>query len=158
MKKNNKSTFFKRVLVSVVMLLCLSALNAYAGDGKDIVDQVGRFVEYLEGEKFEKRIGGVMIDRLNKDSNPTRSYTRTLYKGNTYVALATSGKGINDIDLIVYRKSGSNWIQLDKDTDNSDVAVVEFECTATGQYKFEIKGYSYETNITEAFFGFILAF
>lgn len=140
----------------LLALVSFVSLHSYAGPGKRIADIVAATIEYLEDEDLT--IASVMIDQLSKSSD-TRSYTRKLYKGNDYSAVATGSSSFSDIDMTVYRKSSSgDWVQVGKDIDSSNTCIVDFKCEITGDYKFEVKAYSFSSGSTNGYFGFILAF
>ncbi|MBQ9640410.1 MAG: hypothetical protein IJV06_02435 [Bacteroidaceae bacterium] len=145
----------KRTAYIFTVLFWMSSNLAWAGDGAEIVEKVERQVLLLEA--FDKTIASVMIDQLSSTSD-TRTYTRTLYRGNTYKVVAAGDDHIKDTDLVVYRKSGSSWVEVKRDTDSSNCAVVSFDCNVSGEYKFEVKAYSFEPGYKNAYYGLIIAF
>ena len=153
--KNPFKNNFIRVAAIALLLILVSPSTASAGWGKRIADKVAELVDYLESN--DETIASIMMDQLSTSSN-TRTYTRKLYSGNEYTAVAVGDSRINDTDLVVYRKSGGSWIQVKKDADSQNTAVVTFDCDYTGEYKFEIKAYSFKSDYTNAYFGFILSF
>ena len=146
--------FFKTVLL-VAAFATLSVISAKADDGARIMQRVLETVQLLEEQ--DKSIACVMIDQLSKSSD-SRTFTRKLYYGNDYVVVAEGDAHIRDTDLTVYRKSGGEWIQVAKDADSSNVAVVNFHCSETGDYKFEVKAYSFQEGYSNAFYGLTISF
>lgn len=156
--EKNKNSFRSRVLgiVSLAFLfICMAPTTASAGWGKRIAEKISTFVEYLEDQ--DETIACINADQLSKSSD-IRSYTRYLYSGNDYTAVAVGDSRLADTDLVVYRKSGSNWVEVTRDADSSNAAVCSFKCNTSGEYKFEIKAYRFEDGESNAFYGFILSF
>lgn len=143
-------------LVMTALLLCAGTQTATAGDGQKIVRKVLSNVELLEDD-YNETIASVQIDQLTTTTK-TRSYTRYLYSGNKYTSVAVGDDNFTDVDMVVYRKSGSSWIEVDKDADTSNTCVVIFDCKQSGDYKFEIKAYKFASGSTMGYYGFVLSY
>jgi len=147
-----------RTIITIVsLLICsLSFTNLSARDGHRIVTKVANVVELLEDD-HDQTVASIQIDQLTK-SSVTRTYTRTLYSGNTYIATAVGDANFTDVDLTVYRKQNGQWVQVDKDADSSNTAIVQFRCNSNCEYKFEVKAYSFASGSTVGYYGFILSY
>ena len=161
-QKNNKKIMMlqnkmRKVAYLSAILFWLSSGLVWAGTGRgtEVVEKVKRQVALLEA--MGNTIASVMIDQLSSSSD-TRTYTRTLYRGNDYRVVAAGDSRIKDTDLVVYRKSGSSWVEVTRDVDSSNCAVVTFTCDVSGEYKFEVKAYRFESGYTNAYYGLIIAF
>ncbi len=154
MKKNIGTRILGIVALAFVMM-CMAPTTASAGYGKRIAEKISTFVEYLEDQN--ETIACINADQLSSSSN-IRTYTRYLYSGNDYTAVAVGDSRIADTDLIVYRKSGGSWVEVTRDADASNAAVCTFHCSSSGDYKFEIKAYRFEDGESNGFYGFILSF
>ncbi len=138
------------------LLFIGGAQTATAGDGQKIVRKVLSNVELLE-DNYNETIASVQIDQLTTTTK-TRTYTRYLYSGNSYTAVAVGDDNFTDVDMVVYRKSGGSWIEVDKDADTSNTCVVIFDCKQSGDYKFEIKAYKFSEGSTMGYYGFVLSY
>ena len=154
-KKNNIGSRVIGILSLAFVLMCMAPSTASAGYGKRIAEKISNFVEYLEDQ--DETIACINADQLSSSSN-TRTYTRYLYSGNDYTAVAVGDSRIADTDLVVYRKSGGSWVEVTRDADTSNAAVCTFKCNSSGDYKFEIKAYRFEDGESNGFYGFILSF
>ncbi len=153
----------KKPFVTVLMgtlvaalLLTDASFSASAQSGIPIMRRVRELVSLLEDDNDET-VAAIQVDQLSQSSN-IRTYTRTLYSGNDYTAVAAGDDRIHDTDLVVYRRSGDSWVEVGRDADTSNTAVVTFHCSSTGEYKFEIKAYSFESGYSYGFYGFVLSF
>lgn len=62
------------------------------------------------------------------------------YSGHEYVIVALSDDSdVLDVDIFTYYPSGDLFM---KDSDNSKLAIVHFECTGSNQLKIIVKNYS----------------
>lgn len=148
----------KRILGVLSLALALMTLvptTASAGYGKRIAQKILDMVEYLEEQ--DETIACINADQLTSDEN-IRTYTRHLYSGNEYTAVAMGDSRIADTDLVVYRRSGGSWEEVTRDADASNTAVCTFRCNRSGDYKFEVKAYRFESDNSTGFYGFILSF
>jgi len=72
----------------------------------------------------------------------------TFYHGNDYKVVAFSNDGdVTDIDVYLYDADGD---VVDKDADATDLAVVNFSPTKTGEYKIIWKNYASNSPKTES--------
>lgn len=157
MKKTMQS--MKAMMLGFAMtalMFCFGTQTATAGDGQKIVRKVLSNVELLE-DNYNETIASIQIDQLTTTTK-TRTYTRYLYSGNSYTAVTVGDDNFTDVDMVVYRKSGSSWIEVDKDADTSNTSVVIFECKQSGDYKFEIKAYKFASGSTMGYYGFVLSY
>lgn len=153
--KKSFMTIFMGALLGI-FLLTDSSFTASAQSGLPIMRRVKEIVGLLEDDNDET-IAAIQVDNLSQSSN-IKTYTRTLYSGNDYTAVAAGDNRIHDTDLVVYRRSGDSWVEVGRDADVSNTAVVNFHCSSTGDYKFEIKAYSFESGYSYGFYGFVLSF
>lgn len=102
-------------------------------------------------------VANIDIDRLSGNGD-SRSLTRTLYGGNSYKVIAEGDNAFNDIDLVVYKKSGSSWIEIGKDVDETNVGIVNINPSVTAQYKFEVKAYKFKPGRSNGFYGLTIMF
>ena len=160
MKNLVKSCSKSRIsrMIAVVMLLSFVRVgSAWAGYGTDVAEKIARYAAIMEDVQ-EMTITKINSALLTKSSN-SMSYTAKLYSGNKYVVYAFGDARISDTDLTVYRKSSSGeWLQVKKDADTSNLAIVSFDCNTTGEYKFEIKAYEFEEGYSQGYYGLIIGF
>ncbi len=143
------------ILALAAAFMALSVQTANAGPAKRLVNKVIDIIETLEDS--DNTFAGAQMNQITQDDN-IKTYTRTLYSGNDYMAIAIGDNRIHDTDLVVYRRSGDSWIEVGRDADTSNTAIVSFHCNSTGEYKFEIKAYSFESGYTVGLYGFVLTF
>ena len=143
------------VLSLAFALIALAPATANAGYGTRIGLKLLEMINTVEDDGGT--IACINADQLTSDEN-IRTYTRHLYSGNEYTAVAMGDSRIADTDLVVYRRSGGSWEEVTRDADASNTAECTFRCNRSGEYKFEVKAYRFEGSNTTGFYGFILSF
>lgn len=144
-------------MMAFALTLCLFNTKVWAGYGADVAEKMHTYAAIME-TIHEKTITKMNSALLTKNDN-TMSYTATLYSGNDYVIYAFGDARIKDTDLIVYRKSSSGaWVEVKRDQDRNNLAIVDFHCYSEGTYKFEIKAYEFEPGYTRGYYGLIIGF
>lgn len=133
----------------------LMSLSTFAdrNDGtsmKDIVEKVKAMTEFIEEQDLE-------VVRIECDIlRTTKTTTRYLSKGWTYKIIAFGDYRFKDIDVIVYKKRGSEWYQVAKDDDNESCAIVDVTPSEDGEYMVEVKAYSYIDGYEAGHYGLII--
>lgn len=118
-----------------------------------IVKEAQEYIEAIE-DQLDQEIVRVEFDIIFD----TKESMRKLYSGNEYKIIAFGDYRVEDIDVAVYRRSGtSGWTLVDKDDDESDVAVASVTPNATDDYKVEIKVYKYKSGYSAAHYGLIIS-
>ena len=64
--------------------------------------------------------------------------------------------GIKDIDVSVSRWNGNEWVVMNKDADDSDMAMVTIIPTSTSDYKIEITAYKFNEGYKAGHYGLIV--
>ena len=158
MKKLVKSLKIKnvcKVMAFALLLFFANANNVWAGYGADVAKKIATYVEIMESVQGNN-ITKINSALLTKEDN-VMSYTARLYRGNDYTIYAFGDERISDTDLTVYRKNSSGeWVQVAKDADSSNLAIVKYTCTTSGEYKFTIKAYSFKAGYTRGYYGLVI--
>ena len=144
-------------LMTLTFLLSSFASYAWAGYGADLAERMFKYATLMESlhQKTITKMNSAMLSKTNN----TMSYTATLYSGNDYVVYAFGDNRIKDTDLVVYRKDSSgSWVQVKRDVDTNNLAIVEFHCYTQGEYKFEVKAYEFESDYSRGYYGLIIGF
>lgn len=143
----------KKMLVLLVCSLVSVFTYADRQDGtsiKDIVEKAYEIVENIEEKDME-------VVHLECDILKTKkSVTRTLSKGWTYGVIAFGDDRFLDIDVVIYRKNGNQWVRVAKDDDESAVATVEVTPASDGEYKIEIQAYKFAEGYSGGHYGLIM--
>lgn len=138
------------------LLVAFAALfsSAHADDrSMKPITAIGEvLINYVE-DNLEKEIVRLEYDILAT----TKTTTRTLAKDWTYTIIAFGDERFEDIDIVVYKKSGGAWVEVGRDTDSEDVALVEVSPKEQGEYKIEIKAYKFKEGYNVGHYGLIIA-
>jgi len=105
---------------------------------------------------------GYQVVRIESDiifKNKPKEITRKLIKGKSYtVFTVANGDRVSDIDLFVYKKSGEDWVLVDKDDDQTNISIVRgITPEESGDYKFVVNAYSFKDNNNAGHYALILA-
>ena len=116
----------------------------------EIMTKLNRMVDLAEA-------GGNEVVRTEVDLISTEKTTiRSLSEGWTYTIMAAGSSRIEDLDIVVYKLTDGEWIEVGKDADHSSVAAVVIKPTATGQYKVVVKAYKFKSGNTVGHYSLII--
>jgi len=141
---------------AVVALMLFGALNASAQNSEttmqDIYEKGGQLVKMLE-ETYDQEIVRIEYDLLFDTKETSRGFNSSY----EYTVLAFADHRVEDLDITVYKKSGSSWVQVVKDTETDNTPLVQFRPTSGAQYKIEIKAYKFAQGYSAAHYGVIIS-
>jgi len=105
---------------------------------------------------------GYQVVRIESDlifKDKPKEITRRLSKGKKYSVFAVaSGDRVSDVDLFIYKKIGSDWVQIGKDDDETNLSIVNDIIPAeSGDYKFIVNAYSFKGDHVSGHYALILA-
>lgn len=117
--------------------IALAAAIALSGGGLAIAqNQTGAaLVDAMFAQAEQELLGGakpVAQTRGALAAETTADHTFNLQAGKTYLAIGVCDEGCSDLDFAIFNASGQN---LGSDTEADDTPVVQFQATASGQYK-----------------------
>lgn len=141
----------KKIILFLVFTLHLCA---YADDGtsmQPIIEKCEAIAEYIE-ETLDQEIVRIEMDILFT----SKQTIRTLSRGYTYQIIAFGDYRFKDIDIEVYRWNGNNWILVEKDNDESEVAMVSVSPSYEQDYKIVIKAYKFFSGYSAGHYGLIV--
>ena len=107
-------------------------------------------------ESTDEEIVSAQYDLIHK-SNPQVIY-RTLSSDYTYTltGFAQSDR-ISDLDIIVYKKVGGEWVEEAKDVKTDATPIVSVKPSYTREYKIVLKGYSWQSGYDVSCYGLIVS-
>lgn len=136
--------------------LMLSSTVAFAKNEdttmEPIIEKTQSIVELMEGGEYNQEVVRIEMDLLFS----TKETIRTLTDKYTYTIIAYGDDRFKDIDVAVYRRTGSGWAVVEKDADDSSLAVVTVTPSTTGEYKIEIIAREFEKGYTAGHYGLII--
>lgn len=140
----------------VVLLIMLSSFqNIFAQDDGTtmvpIMEKTQSLVNYIENE-CNQEIVRIEMDILAS----TKTTFRNLQEGYKYQVIAYGDFRFKDIDVSVSRWNGNEWVVMNKDTDDSDMAMVTIIPTSTSDYKIEITAYKFNEGYKAGHYGLIV--
>lgn len=143
--------FFITALVALVV-----GFNGFSKASSDIamtpiIEKSLVYISMLEDEK-DQEIVHVEYDIIRT----SKEITRNLQKGYNYGVVAYGDDRVAAMSLKVYRKNGTKWTLVDSDTEGDEIAVVEVEPKANGEYKFVVTVDRYKKGYNAAHYGLIL--
>lgn len=145
-----KKLFLTAIIALVMSVNGVSKAPADIAMGP-IIEKSLDYISMLEDEK-DQEIVHVEYDIIHTK----KEVTRNLQKGYSYGIVAYADDRVAAVSLKAYRKNGTKWVLVDKDTEGDAVAVVEVNPNSNGEYKFVIEIDKYKRNYTAAHYGLIL--
>lgn len=134
----------KKIANVIVFLISIIFINTsvfcQTDDGTSmspIINQSLSVIEMIESNGFE--IVRIEYDILKDE----KESFRTLQSGWTYNILAFGDNRVQDIDLEVYKFNGNDWDLIQKDTDESSIALVTIKPVVDGLYRVVVKGHNF---------------
>lgn len=141
---------------TTLLALLLVAVGAMAGNSETsmvpIMRDAEKIVSVLE-DQHDMEIVRMEYDILRT----TKTTTRTLSKGWTYMIVAFGDFRFKDIDVKLYRRSASGWLLVDKDDDESDTAIVSVTPEYDEDYMIEISAYKFNPGYEVGHYGLVIA-
>lgn len=117
----------------------------------DILEKADTYVEMIEME-YEQEIVRMEFDIL-RDSKETFRYLTDSYE---YGIFAFGDYRIKDVDIIVYAFDGTQWVEVQKDEEENEFALLAISPENTQQYKIEVKAYSFNEGHDVGHYGLII--
>lgn len=140
----------------ITLLMLFVALNASAQNSEttmqDIYEKGKQLVELLE-ESYNQEIVRIEFDLLFDTKEVSRGFNSSY----EYTVLAFADHRVEDLDITVYKKAGSSWVQVVKDTETDNTPLVQFRPQSGAQYKIEIKAYKFASGYSAAHYGVIIS-
>ncbi len=151
--KISAKIFFALVLFVILMSGRQAYAQAYDGTLMSPLYVTGaEYVAYLEKENME-------IVRIEYDlvfSGSLKESFRQLTTDWEYGILAFGDKGIKDIDIKLYKDTGSGWELVTEDTSAENSAWITVKPTTTSMYKMVVVAYSFIEGYTGGHYGLII--
>ena len=147
MKKNLKNI----VLTFMFMSTFTAAVAQSETTMTDIYERGNSIIEMLEdGHDME-------IVRIEYDIvSSSKSTVRTLYSDWTYTIVGFADRRVADLDVVVYRKQGGRWVEVEHDTDTDNTPVVTITPSSTAEYKIEVSVAQFHEGESAAHYGLMI--
>ena len=144
----------KRVLFSILFGgLFFAGQTASASDMNDIIKK-GQMIMALY-ESQDQEVVRAEYDLIHK--SPKEIY-RTLSSDYTYTITGfTQSDRVSDLDIVVYKKVGGQWVEEKKDTETDATPIVTIKPLYTREYKIVLKVYSWQSGYDVACYGLIIS-
>ncbi len=140
-----------KVYVASIAILQLLNAPAKAQDIYPVYRQAETYITFLQEKEYE--IVRIEYDLLFS----SKSSVRTLTSAYNYGIIAFGDKNaIESVDLIVYRKSGDDWIEEARDIVSPEFASVVLRPERNDEYRFEVKVRKFKTGFTGGYYGIIV--
>ena len=139
------------------MILILFALMVSSTSSFGLVSTVEIFKRILytidQLESFENQILFTQMNNIRKNSISTQIYT--LSSGSSYTIFAFGDdERVMDIDLTVLDENNN---VIGKDTDDTNIAIVDVRPKWSGDFKIQVSAYRMKSTYNDAFYGIIIA-
>lgn len=145
-------TYLQKAIM-LVALFVFATTGASAQTMQDLHEKGKDLIDLLVDE-LDQEVVHVEYDLIF--SEPKEVF-RTLARGYTYKIIGFTDSRVSDLDLYVYKKQGSNWVEVGKDNKTDTTPIVTISPEISGQYKFVIKVYSYNGDNDRALWGLIIS-
>ena len=148
-----KNIFRRMVLLALVLMGCQMA-SAQKNDGTSMQDvyELGLDIIKMVEDKYDKEIVHIEYDII-RDSKEITRYLSSDYE---YSIVAFADDRVEDLDVVIYKKSGNRWVEVSKDTDSSSVAVASVTPTTGAEYKFEVRVYKFAKGYSACHYGLMV--
>jgi hypothetical protein len=143
----------KAMLLGIMMICMAQTVNAQNEETtmQDIHQTGMNLIEYLE-EKQNQEIVRIEYDLVFTK----KETTRYLYEDFEYQILGFADRRVEDLDITVYKKLGTEWIQVAKDTDADSSPMLTVKPTSSREYKIEVSVYKFKEGYSAAHYGLII--
>ena len=142
----------KAMLLGLMMACIATTANAQNETTMQDIHQKGtNLIEYLE-EKHNQEIVRIEYDIVFT----TKETIRVLSEDYEYQILGFADHRVEDLDITVYKKVGTEWIQVAKDTDSDNTPMLTVKPTSTREYKIEVSAYKFKEGFSAAHYGLII--
>jgi hypothetical protein len=104
----------------------------------------------IENNRFE-------VVRMELDLvSSTKSTLRELHQGWNYGLVAFGDYRIADIDVVVHKFIGGQWVEIQRDESTARRAAVEITPAYTGTYKIDVRVYSFQPGYNVGHYGLVV--
>lgn len=156
MKTKNQTTsrsILRMLFIAALFMFAAGTTNAQNKETtmQDIYEKGLEIVKMLE-EQYNQEIVRIEYDLLFDSKETTRGFSSDY----EYSVIAFSDFRVEDLDITIFRKSGSSWEQVVKDTETDNTPIVSFKPDGSSTYKIEVKAYKFAEGYSAAHYGLII--
>lgn len=156
MKTKNQTTsrsILRMLFIAALFMFAAGTANAQNKETtmQDIYEKGLEIVKMLE-EQYNQEIVRIEYDLLFDSKETTRGFSSDY----EYSVIAFSDFRVEDLDITIFRKSGSSWEQVVKDTETDNTPIVSFKPDGSSTYKIEVKAYKFTEGYSAAHYGLII--
>ena len=144
---------FKMTLLGILMAWGGQNVNAQNEETtmQDIHQKGMQLIEYLEEKKNQE------VVRIEYDIVFTeKETTRWLSEDYEYQIVGFADHRVEDLDITIYKRVGSEWIEVTKDTDSDNTPIVTVKPVSSRDYKIKISAYKFKEGYSAAHYGLII--
>lgn len=151
---NKSFSFFAKVAFTCCLaLFSFGVQNASAQSMGSAHSKGERFLNMLVDE-HDQEVVRIEYDLIFSSPKET---IRNFSEGYTYTIFAFADEGVDDLDLVLYKKSGSSWVEVAKDVKSDDTPVVTYKPTSSGEYKIAVKVYKFASGYDRTIYGLFVS-
>ena len=143
----------KAMLLGMMMACMTTTANAQNKETtmQDIHQKGTNLIEYLE-EKHDQEIVRIEYDIVFT----TKETTRVLSEDYEYQILGFADHRVEDLNLTVYKKVSTDWIEVAKDTESDNTPMLTIKPVSTREYKIEVSVNKFKEGYSAAHYGLII--
>ena len=143
----------KAMLLGLMMACMITTANAQNKETtmQDIHQKGTNLIEYLE-EKRDQEIVRIEYDIVFT----TKETTRVLSEDYEYQILGFADHRVEDLNITVYKKVGTDWIEVAKDTESDNTPMLTIKPVSTREYKIEVSVNKFKEGYSAAHYGLII--
>jgi len=140
------TTLFLTITLSLFSVsFSFGQTRSMGSDG--ILGKLQNVIDEAENREME-------VVRIEADIIRTPKETiRTLDPSFSYSIVAVASNRIQDIDIEVYKKINYQWVLIEKDDDEQDIAAVTIEPSDYDEYKIVVKVYKFYSDYDVGHYG-----
>jgi len=145
-----------RIILSLLVFVFLFEPNQLKAQG-NLQTMIETGISLANGlTEYQTELLHAEFDVL-KTSDNTRSSYRALFAGQGYGISALGGERIKDLDIIVYKPSGDDWIEVARDKSTSPEAIVFVFPETSDLYRIDVIAYKFDARYLYEYYGLFVA-
>lgn len=139
----------KKILTIIGLFAFVQTASSQSMGSQGILGKLRSIIDFAED-------AGKEVVRVEADLiRTTKECTRRLDPSFTYTVTAVGSNRIEDLDIEVYKKVQGSWTLVERDNDNSNIAIVTINPDVYEDYKVIVKAYKFLSNYEVGHYGLV---
>jgi hypothetical protein len=134
----------KKIIFIIFAIACLQVRSiAQTSNSMEPIMKLG--LEFVKG--LEQKYPGVIVLKSEFDYAFDDNLTYFDFSEKLdYIVASVGDDKVADVTLVVYKKVDGAWVEVKKDKENKNSALLEIEPSTTGEYAIDVKVTKFKDN------------